>query len=46
MTRNMMMKIEQKDKISFTVDEHATTNKVINLQLHVLYIFNQKKDSV
>jgi len=36
MIRNTMMKMEQNDKISVTVDEHDTTNKVINLQLHVL----------
>jgi hypothetical protein len=42
MIRNMMMKMEQKDKISVTVDEHDTTKKVKNLQLHVLYICNRK----
>jgi len=38
--------MEQKDKISVPVDEHDTTNKDINLQLHVLYICNRKRDSV
>jgi len=41
-----MMKMEQKDKISVSVDEHDTTNKSINSQLHVSYIFNRKRSSV